>query len=53
VLQEGVGNHGYQCVTMNTLPGLRLDVPLSSGWPSFTNFYFTLNGTYSTHYELN
>jgi hypothetical protein len=38
VLQEGVGNHGHQCVTMKALPGSRLDVPLSSGWPLVHQF---------------
>jgi len=26
MLQEGVGDHGHQCVTMKTLPGSSLEV---------------------------
>jgi hypothetical protein len=53
VLQEGVGNHGHQCVTMKPCQDRASMYHCLAAGPSFTNFYFTLNGTYSTHYELN
>jgi hypothetical protein len=52
VLQEGVGNHGHQCVTMKTLPGSRLDVPLSSGWLLVHQFLLHIERDMFDHYEF-